>query len=255
MTNSKQWYEELFENYAETYDKETYTQGTLGETDFIEKEINYDKSKTILDIGCGTGRHTIELAKRGYRVVGIDFSESQLKRAREKAEKAQISATFVQKDARMPHFSNEFDLAIMLCEGGFSLMETDEMNYKILENAARALKPNGKLIFSALNGLFPLHHNLKDFHNENTNESFTDDCSFDLMTLRSFLTIDIVDDLGNKKKLRCNERSYLPSEISWYLKALGFKTIDIFGCKLGAFSRNDKLTIEDFELLVIAEKQ
>ncbi len=74
----KQWYEELFENYAETYDKETFAQGTIGECDFIEKEFNYNKKLNILDIGCGTGRHAIELAKRGYTVTGIDLSESQI---------------------------------------------------------------------------------------------------------------------------------------------------------------------------------
>jgi ubiquinone/menaquinone biosynthesis C-methylase UbiE len=55
----KRWYEELFTNYAKTYDTECYTAGTLGETDFLEKEFNYDRSKSILDIGCGTGRHAI----------------------------------------------------------------------------------------------------------------------------------------------------------------------------------------------------
>ncbi|MDP3581080.1 MAG: class I SAM-dependent methyltransferase, partial [Ignavibacteria bacterium] len=65
----KQWYEELFTNYSNTYDNEVFTTGTLGEVDFIEKEINYDKAKKILDIGCGTGRHSVELAKRGYKVL------------------------------------------------------------------------------------------------------------------------------------------------------------------------------------------
>ena len=67
----KQWYEELFENYALKYDQEGFTKGTVGECDFLEEEINYDKNTRILDIGCGTGRHSIELAKRCYQVVGI----------------------------------------------------------------------------------------------------------------------------------------------------------------------------------------
>jgi hypothetical protein len=46
----------------------------------------------------------------------------------------------------------------------------------------------------------------------------------------------------------------VPSEIPWLLKSLGFKKIDIFGATLGAFSRNDALTMDDFEMLVIAEK-
>ncbi len=59
----KQWYEELFENYALKYDNEVFTKGTIGECDFIEQEINYNKRAKILDIGRGTGRHSRELAK------------------------------------------------------------------------------------------------------------------------------------------------------------------------------------------------
>ena len=58
-----------------------------------------------------------------------------------------------------------------------------------------------------------------------------------------------------KKELECNERYYIPSEICWLLKTLKFEIIDIFGAKIGSFSRNDKLSTEDFEMLVIAEKR
>jgi SAM-dependent methyltransferase len=252
----KQWYETLFENYAQKYDKECFVQGTAGECDFIEQEINRDQSLKIIDIGCGTGRHSIELTKRGYQVMGIDLSESQLKRAREKAEEQDLRIVFERHDARDLPFKGEFDLAIMLCEGGFSLMETDEMNFEILKNATKALKNNGKLIFTTLNGLFPLFHSVKEFYESAQKEgnAVCKDCSFDPMTFRDHNTHVFEDDLGNKKELKCNERYYVPSEIAWLLKTLGYKKIDIFGAKLGAFSRKDKLTTEDFEMLIVAEK-
>ena len=252
----KQWYEELFENYAKTYDNEEYTKGTIGECDFIEKEINYDKTIRILDVGCGTGRHSIELSKRGYPVTGIDLSESQLRLAKEKAAAQSLKVDFQKHDARISHFSRAFALVIMLCEGGFSLMETDEMNFQILQNAANALKPNGKLIFTTLNGLFPLFHSVKDFlaaEGKGAGAAFKEN-TFDLMTFREHSTAEFVDDSGNKKTLNCNERYYVPSEITWILNSLDFKKINIFGAKLGAFGRNDKLTPENFEMLVIAEK-
>ncbi len=253
----KQWYEELFENYGLKYDNEVYTHGTIGECDFIEKEILSDKGKRILDIGCGTGRHSIELTKRGYKVTGIDLSESLLKRAKEKAAALNLRIDFQQHDARNLPFINEFDLAIMLCEGGFCLMETDEMNFQILKNAAKALKLNGKLIFTTLNGLFPLFHSVKDFMDSNQKEDNSKmvGVTFDLMAFREKSVIDFEDDSGNKKKLNCSEQYYVPSEITWMLKSLGFNSINIFGAKLGAFSREDKLTTEDFEMLVIAEKE
>lgn len=123
----KQWYEKLFENYGETYDKEVFTQGSMGECDFIEKELNHDKSLSILDVGCGTGRHSIELTKRGYRLTGIDFSDAQLNKAKEKAKMENLNIDFLNHDARNLPFANQFDVAIMLCEGGFPLMETDEI--------------------------------------------------------------------------------------------------------------------------------
>jgi len=252
----KQWYESLFENYAKQYDKECFVQGTVGECDFIEQEIDRDKSVRIIDIGCGTGRHAIELTKRGYTVTGVDFSEAQLARAREKAEESGLKIDFQKHDARALPFEGGFDLAIMLCEGGFSLMETDEMNFEILKSAGRALNDHGKFIFTTLNGLFPLFHSVKEFYESAHKEgnSACKNCSFDLMAFRDHNTVVFEDDAGNKKELQCNERYYVPSEIMWLLKTLGFKKIEIFGAKLGAYSRNDKLTAEDFEMLVVAEK-
>jgi 2-polyprenyl-3-methyl-5-hydroxy-6-metoxy-1,4-benzoquinol methylase len=252
----KPWYKELFENYGHQYDKESFTQGTQGECDFIEKELQFNKDAKILDIGCGTGRHSIELSKRGYSVTGIDLSQSQLARAREKAAAAGLDIPFLRHDARDLPFYAEFDAAIMLCEGGFPLMETDEMNFDILKNITKTLKSPGTLILTTLNGLFPLFHSVEQFCKEAGNEgdAVYRENSFDLMTFRDHNITEFTDDNGNKKILECNERYYVPSEISWLLKSLGYRTIDIFGAKLGAFSRNDKLGTDDFEMLVIAEK-
>ena len=252
----KQWYEELFENYGQSYDNEVFTQGTSGECDFLEKELNYDRSLKILDVGCGTGRHAIELSKRGYNVTGIDFSGSQLERAREKASACGLNITFLLHDARKLPFENEFDTAIMLCEGGFPLMETDEMNFEILKSVSRSLKDSSKFIFTTLNGLFPVFNSVEQFCNSASAEGNATyhGNTFDIMTFRDHNITEVKDDSGNVRQLECNERYYIPSEITWLLKSLGFSKIEIFGAKLGAFSRNDKLTTKDFEMLVIAEK-
>jgi hypothetical protein len=145
----------------------------------------------------------------------------------------------------------------MLCEGGFPLMETDEMNFEILQHAAKSLKPQGKFIFTTLNGLFPLYHSVEKFCNSNNdkgNATYHSN-SFNLMTFRDYNITEFVDDSGKKRTLQCNERYYVPCEITWLLKSLGFKSIDIYGAKLGAFSRENTLTTKDFEMLVIAEKK
>lgn len=252
----KQWYETLFENYGKKYDNESFTQGTKGECDFIEKELNYDKRLKILDVGCGTGRHSIELTIRGYTVTGIDLSESQIKRAREKADQNNLKIDFRKLDARNLPFVKEFDAAIMLCEGGFPLMETDEMNYDILKSVSRSLKEKSKFIFTTLNGLFPLFHSVNEFYKKGKVEGNAtyDSKNFDLMTFRDHNITRVEDDDGAIMEIECNERYYVPCEITWLLKTLGFNRIEIFGARLGAYSRNDILTTEDFEMLVIAEK-
>ncbi len=255
----KQWYETLFENYGANYDREIFTQGTAGECDFIEKELNFDKARKILDVGCGTGRHAVELAKRGYTVTGVDLSDSQLARAREKAQSENLKIDFQKQDARRLPFRRQFDAAIMLCEGAFPLMETDEMNYEILKSVSDSLSDPCKLIFTTLNGLFPLFHSINEFHEgadpgrpEGTATYHSS--GFDLMTFRDRNVTRVTDDNGVTRELDCNERYYIPPEITWLLKSLGFTTVGIFGAKLGAYSREDKLTSGDYEMLVVAER-
>jgi SAM-dependent methyltransferase len=249
------WYVSLFRNYAKQYDKESYTQGTLGECDFIEQELDYDKTLRILDVGCGTGRHSIELAKRGYNMTGVDFSEAQLRRAKEKAQAENLIIPFLLADARCLPFEEDFDAAIMLCEGGFPLMETDRENAAILASVAKSLKPDALLIFTTLNGLYPLTNSLNDFYANNAagGAAYESD-RFDIVTMRDRNVTTFLDDDQKEHTIHSNERYYLPSEITWLLSDLGFIQVEFFGAHLGNFSREHKLTSQDFEMLVVAYK-
>jgi SAM-dependent methyltransferase len=252
----KPWYEELFTDYAATYDREPFTQGTTAECDFLQAELGTGPGLRVLDVGCGTGRHAVELAKRGFRVTGLDLSPAQLRRARLKACQAGVTVRFVRRDARRFRFNRPFDAVIMLCEGGFPLMETDEENYRILACAARALKPGGRFIFTTLNALFPLAHSIREFVDDAGSTGVrTDAQSFDLLTFRDHSTVTVIDDSGQVRTLSCNERYYTPSEIHWLLGSLGFGEIAVHGCAPGVFTRGRQLTPDDFEMLVIARKK
>lgn len=113
------------------------------------------------------------------------------------------------------------------------------------------------MIFTTLNGLFLLYHSINEFHAEGHQEGNATYLSetFDLMTFRDHNVTTFEDDDGVVKELDCNERYYVPSEITWLLKSLGFTKVEILGAKLGAYSREDKLTTEDFEMLVIATRR
>ncbi|NLE14546.1 MAG: methyltransferase domain-containing protein [Spirochaetales bacterium] len=250
------WYVSLFKNYAHHYDNESFTQGTIGECDFIEQELGCDKSLKVLDVGCGTGRHTIELSKRGYSVTGIDLSEAQLRRAKEKAEQENLNIQFLQADARNLDFESRFDAAIMLCEGGFCLMETDEENEAILTSIARSLKDDALLIFTALNGLFALTHPLAEFY-ENVEDagSVCAQNHFDAISMRDENTTTFIDDDLEKHTIHSTERFYVPSEIQTMLGRLGFSSVEFFGATLGSFSREKELSSDDFEMLVVAKRK
>lgn len=249
----KPWYQILFDNYAENYEKELFTSGKSGECDFLESE--FPKPARVLDIGCGTGRHSINLAKRGYRMVGIDISEKMLQRARANAEKLNADVNFLHGDARNLSYVESFNHAIMICEGGFSLMESDEMNFQILSNAYRAIKQQGKFIFTCLNALYPLVHSTNSMDEKNLQEGLDyKEVSFDLMTFRETSQIEVSGDDGSVFKLKANERYYSPSEITWILKSIGFTKSSIYAAELGCFSRSQELRSSDYEMLVIAEK-
>jgi hypothetical protein len=141
----------------------------------------------------------------------------------------------------------------MLCEGGFPLMDTDEENFDILKNVVSTLNPGGKFIFTTLSVLYPIFNNLKEFHDKNMVSGTFENNTFDLLTFRDNNRFEIPDDNGNIRKLDCNERYYAPSEITWLLKTLGMKDIEIWGCKTGNYTRKP-ISVNDFEMLVISKK-
>ena len=177
QTQESAWYEALYADFDD-YDDEPYTQQTTAEVDFIEKIIGGDKALAILDVGCGTGRHSLELARRGYEhITGVDLSASMLAQARAKAKDGQLDVTFLRKDARQLDFEEAFDVVLMLCEGGFSLVETDEMDRQILRGVVRALRPGGTLLMTAPSAIFMLS---RPEENE----------EFDPVTLREQFTLE-----------------------------------------------------------------
>ena len=87
--------------------------------DFIEEIIDEYNRPDILDVGCKTCRHILDLARRGYQTTGLDLSQSMLDRARLDADHKNLPITLVRADARDLPFCEEFDVVLVLCQRAF----------------------------------------------------------------------------------------------------------------------------------------
>jgi 2-polyprenyl-3-methyl-5-hydroxy-6-metoxy-1,4-benzoquinol methylase len=126
----------IYEKYGKYYDLIYSAKDYVEECGCIEKYLKHFSMitvKKILDIGCGTGSHAIVLAKRGYRVVGIDPSRIMIDQAKIKG--AGLPVKFYVQDMRQFRLDETFDLVICMF-GTFDYLITDED----VRNALRAIR-------------------------------------------------------------------------------------------------------------------
>jgi 2-polyprenyl-3-methyl-5-hydroxy-6-metoxy-1,4-benzoquinol methylase len=106
------WYESYFgEDWLNAAIRVSPEQ-TSGEVDFVVDALGLAPASRVLDVACGHGRHSLELARRGYAVVGVDLSEPSLSIARQDAASRGLDVRFVRSDMRDMTFLEEFDAAI-----------------------------------------------------------------------------------------------------------------------------------------------
>ena len=139
---------------AEAYLQEVFTKNTLPEVDFLIDACALAPGMRLLDIGCGPGRHALEMARRGFRVTGVDFTEKFVAYARHRAaeEGLETRAEFVLADARDFVRPAAYDAAVCLCEGAFTLLAADEDNVRVLRHIAASLRPGAPFLLTTLNG-------------------------------------------------------------------------------------------------------
>ena len=123
---------------------DSWVEQTAKQVAFIVDILQLRGGERVLDLACGYGRHSLELARRGFHVVGVDITECYIADARKSAEAEGLNATFVQSDIRDVSFYEEFDVVLNLADGAIGYLENDEENHKIFEVIAGALRPGGK---------------------------------------------------------------------------------------------------------------
>ncbi len=144
------WYKTAFRyDYLRVYphrnDEEARRQ-----VDFLVDNMDIPPSCKVLDLGCGDGRHSLELARRGYLVTGLDLSEELLERARSRTAEEGLDITFIQSDMRDPPGVSAFDLVVNFFTS-FGYFQEDRENARVLDAIARSLRPGGRFLMDYLN--------------------------------------------------------------------------------------------------------
>ncbi|MDE2490705.1 MAG: class I SAM-dependent methyltransferase [Elusimicrobia bacterium] len=123
----------------------------------VERFLNLETRSRVLDLCCGEGGRTIELARRGHRVLGLDPDERELARARAAARGERLNVHFAKADPRAIPYRADFD-AILCLGGAFGRLPTDRDDLRALESARKALKPGGWLMLDVLNKEWLMRH-------------------------------------------------------------------------------------------------
>ncbi|HOT07702.1 MAG TPA: methyltransferase domain-containing protein [Methanotrichaceae archaeon] len=241
----KSTWEEFFDAHAPVYEDNVFTKNTILEVDFLVEEFALQPGSSILDIGCGTGRHSIELAKRGYAVTGLDLSSEMLSRAAAAAKSAGVNVNWIRANAAKFSPPGKYDGAVCLCEGAFGLLgRNDDSIYQplsILCNISRSLKPQAKAVFTVLNGVAMIRRH----SNEDVAKG-----RFDPLTMVESSECPPGEGL---LPVAVRERAFVPTELVMLFCLAGMDVLNMWGGTAGNWGRRP-LDLDEMEIMIVARK-
>ena len=230
MARHSDWWRDVFDRptFFELYERSD-TALAVAQTDQIVRLLDLRAPARILDVPCGYGRHSIELARRGYRMTGVDISEMQVAKAREKSAAAGVHAQFIVGDARALPVAGPFDAAINMFLS-FGYFATDEENQTMLQEIARALHRGGRLLIDFWNR----EHEIRLFQPTITEErddniKEVEEWSFDPLAGRLNWTNTIIFPDGRRESWDHSIRAFTVAEIRKMLEAAGMTVVAICG--------------------------
>ncbi|MEM1750089.1 MAG: methyltransferase domain-containing protein [Desulfurococcaceae archaeon] len=214
---------------------------------FIADILRIPQGSRILDLGCGYGRISIELAKLGYNVIGFDYSYDLLKIAEESAKKQGVRVEFVRGDMRELPYQNEFD-AVVSWDTSFGYF-TDDENEHVIHLISRSLKEGGRLVLDLHNRDAYIRKYLgvkeEDFGDYRVHSEWT----FEVLTSRLVIKELLIDlRTGLTKTYMSFIREYTIPEMSRMLRSAGLRIIKFYG------DCSDRFDLESDSVQILAEK-
>jgi cyclopropane fatty-acyl-phospholipid synthase-like methyltransferase len=238
-------WEEFFDGHAPKYDENCFTKNTVAEVEFLIEALGLRPGSTVLDVGCGTGRHAVELARRGYRVTGVDLSAGMLAQARKRALAAGVQIVWRHEDATAFAVGEPFDGVICLCEGAFGLLGRGDdaigQPLAILRRVAAALRPAAKCLFTVLNGFAMARRRSNGDVEQNI---------FDPVSLTEVSDVPPRADAGDRP---LRERGFVPTELILLFQMAGLEVLNMWGGTAGNWRRR-AIDLDEMEIMVLACK-
>ncbi len=226
-SKKRPWWDEIFsEDFIRTMDqpKPSFVQR---EVNFIEESLGVEKGAVVLDLACGTGQHAVELASRGYSVVGFDLSLAMLARASDEAQERGQKLNFLQGDMREMAFEEMFD-GIYCWATSFGYFD-EEKNLEVLARAHRALRHGGMLLIDIVNRDFiaPRQPSLVWFEGEGC--VCMDEMHVDFFTSRLKVKRTVMFEDGRTREVDYSIRLYNLHELGKMMHDCGFRVVQVTG--------------------------
>jgi SAM-dependent methyltransferase len=224
-----EWYGEIFdERYLEFYGG--LLDLSLAEEDagFVDRALALATDARVLDLGCGFGRHAIALARRGYRLVGVDLSEPMLKLARELAASAPVNIDWQRRDMRDLGGLGPFDACICLYTA-FGFFSDDE-NRLVLERVCDVLRPGGVFLLDVSNPLALMRGWPQRTWHEGRHGTKLEATEYDALSGRAITKRTLFRPNGSRVDLpETSVRMYAPHELAALLRNTGFEIEQVYG--------------------------
>ena len=250
VSKGKPWFADLFdEDYLRTLPFLT-AQATQAEAEFVIEAMGLAPGANVLDVGCGYGRHAMELAARGYHVVGLDLSTPLLVRGGEEAQRRGLTINFVRGDMRELDFENQFEAAYCLFST-FGYFD-DETNKKTLTNIARALKPGGKVLIEILNRDYIIADLPTRVWWEGEGCVVLEEVELNYFSSRIQVNRSVVFDDGRQLEQEISVRAYSLHEVGKLMHAAGFRVLEVSG---GYQTRGRFFGNQSRHIIVLAERK